>query len=384
MQTSQWDVVIVGGGLVGASLALALSKQGRSVVLVEGQSPNFAMLEDGWDNRIYAVSPKNQRFLESLEAWPGAERIGTIARMEVHGDAGGEIVFDAAEAGGAALASIVENRWLLAALWRRLDRSEVACLTGVRPGTLETDASVTKLTLSDGQILKTKLLVGADGAHSWVRDQIALTARVDPYHQHGVVANFACEKPHGDIARQWFLGDSILAWLPMAGNRISIVWSTFKPEMLTGLDPEHLCDTVAAAGGHALGKLSLLTPPAAFPLRLISPQSVVSERVVLVGDAAHTVHPLAGQGVNLGFQDAATLADLTAGVRDPGEWLLLRRHERARREAVSSMQLTCDGLFRLFHTKDVPGLVWLRNTGLNLTNRLVPLKRELIRHAMGF
>lgn len=384
MQTSQWDVVIVGGGLVGASLALALARQGRAVALVEGQTPNFATLEEGWDSRLYAISPKNQRFLSALDAWPGAERIGTIARMEVHGDAGGEIAFDAAEAGGDALAWIVENRWLLAALWRRLAESEVHCLAGVRPETLVTDATSATLTLSDGQVLRTKLLVGADGAHSWVRDQVALSARVDPYHQHGVVANFECEQPHGNVARQWFLGDSILAWLPMAGNRISIVWSTFKPEALTELEPEALCDSVAAAGGHALGKLSLLTPPAAFPLRLISPQSVVNERVVLVGDAAHTVHPLAGQGVNLGFQDAATLAELTAGTRDPGDWLLLRRHERARREAVTSMQLTCDGLFKLFHTKDVPGLVWLRNTGLNLTNRLTPLKRELIRHAMGF
>lgn len=381
---SQWDVVIVGGGLVGASLALALADQGRSVALVEGVQPRFDKLEEGWDSRIYAISPKNRRFLSALNAWPSEERIGTIARMEVHGDAGGEIVFDAAEAGGDALASIVENRWLLAAMWRQLADSGVSCLTGVRTETLVTNACAATLTLSDGQALTTKLLVGADGAHSWVRDQVALTARVDPYHQHGVVANFACEKPHGNIARQWFLGDSILAWLPMAGNRISIVWSTFKPEVLTELQPEAFCATVAAAGGHALGTLDLLTPPAAFPLRLITPQSVASERVVLVGDAAHTVHPLAGQGVNLGFQDAATLANLTAGVRDPGDWLLLRRHERTRREAVATMQLTCDGLFKLFHTKDVPGLVWLRNAGLSLTNHLVPLKRELIKHAMGF
>jgi ubiquinone biosynthesis UbiH/UbiF/VisC/COQ6 family hydroxylase len=304
--------------------------------------------------------------------------------MEVHGDAGGKIEFDAAEAGGEALAWIAENRWMLAALWRQLADAGVHCLSGVRPAGLVTDAQQTRLTLSDGQVLKAKLLVGADGANSWVREQVGLVAKVDPYGQHGVVANFACEKPHGNIARQWFLGDSILAWLPMAGNRISIVWSTFKPEILTGLSTEDLCRTVAAAGRHELGELTLLTPAAAFPLRLICPERVVSERVVLVGDAAHTVHPLAGQGVNLGFQDAASLAELTAGARDPGEWLLLRRHERARREAVSTMQLTCDSLFKLFHGQGVPGLVWLRNTGLSLTNRLVPLKRELIRHAMGF
>lgn len=380
----QSEVVVVGGGLVGASLALALARQGRTVTLVEGQAAAFDGLDQGWDARIYAISPKNRRFLESLAAWPGMERIGTIARMEVHGDSGGEIDFDAAEAGGDALAWIAENRWLLAALWRQLERAGVRCLTGVRPQALETSASHATLTLEDGYALKAKLLVGADGANSWVREQVGLAAKVDPYGQHGVVANFACAKPHGNIARQWFLGDGVLAWLPMAGDRISIVWSTSQPEMLTGLSEQEFCRTVAAAGKQALGELSLLTNPAAFPLRLITPQAVVAERVVLVGDAAHTVHPLAGQGVNLGFQDAASLAALSAGARDPGDWMLLRRHERSRREAVTTMQLTCDGLFKLFHGKDVPGLVWLRNTGLNLTNRLVPLKRELIRHAMGF
>nr|WP_269326143.1 UbiH/UbiF family hydroxylase [Chromobacterium aquaticum] len=379
----QYDVIVVGGGLVGASLALALERAGKSVALLEGRPPRLEGLEQGWDARIYAVSPANRRFLESLDAWPGAERLGAIEAMDVRGDAGGRIEFAASDAGEPALAWIAENRWLLAALWRRLAASGVDCLTGVLPQTLRADALGAELELEDGRRLSAALLVGADGANSWVREQAGLDASVKPYRQSGVVANFDCERPHGGVARQWFLGGDILAWLPMAGNRISMVWSSSDPEHLLQLSPAALAETVAAAGGQALGKLATITAAAAFPLRLIQPQRVVAERVALVGDAAHTVHPLAGQGVNLGFQDAEQLAALLAGERDAGDWMLLRRYERQRREAVKTMQLGCDGLFQLFQAK-APGLPWLRNAGLNLTNCLKPLKRQFARQAIGY
>jgi len=381
---TQYDVIIVGGGLVGASLALALADSGKKIALLEGSSARFDDLEQGWDARIYAVSPLNRRFLEQLQAWPDMARIGTIASMDVRGDAGGRIQFAASDAGASALAWIVENRWLLASLWQRLALSSVDCFTGVRPLALDTTATAASLNLDDGRVLQANLVVGADGANSWVRQQTGLTASIKPYGQSGVVANFACEKPHGDIARQWFTGDSILAWLPMAGNRISMVWSCPRPDELMALSGEQLCARVAAAGNHQLGHLSLLGPAAAFPLRLIQPAAVVSQRLALVGDAAHTVHPLAGQGVNLGFQDAAQLAAMLTSASDAGDWMLLRRYERSRREAVKTMQFTCDSLYRLFHTEHLPGLSWLRNTGLTLTNRLTPLKRQFARHAIGF
>lgn len=383
MKALQYDVIVVGGGLVGASLALALERAGKSVALLEGRPPRLEGLEQGWDARIYAVSPANRRFLESLDAWPGAERLGAIEAMDVRGDAGGRIEFAASDAGEPALAWIAENRWLLAALWRRLAASGVDCLTGVLPQTLRADALGAELELEDGRRLSAALLVGADGANSWVREQAGLDVSVKPYRQSGVVANFDCERPHGGVARQWFLGGDILAWLPMAGNRISMVWSSSDPEHLLQLSPAALAETVAAAGGQALGKLATITAAAAFPLRLIQPQRVVAERVALVGDAAHTVHPLAGQGVNLGFQDAEQLAALLAGERDAGDWMLLRRYERQRREAVKTMQLGCDGLFQLFQAK-APGLPWLRNAGLNLTNCLKPLKRQFARQAIGY
>ncbi|GHD73264.1 UbiH/UbiF family hydroxylase [Vogesella fluminis] len=383
--SDKFDVIVVGGGLVGAALALALDKQGKRVALVEGQAERFDALEQGWDARIYAVSPANRAFLQQLGAWPDASRLGVIASMDVRGDQGGQIAFSAADAGAEALAWIAENRWLLAAIWQRLQQaSGVTLLSGVRPQQLRHSAREAAIVLDDGRELQAQLVVGADGANSWVRQQSGIAASIKPYGHSGVVANFACAKPHGNIARQWFLGDGILAWLPMPGNRISMVWSTSQPEPLLALDGARLAAVVAAAGGHALGELTLLSPAAAFPLRLITPDNVIAERVALVGDAAHTVHPLAGQGVNLGFQDAARLAAVLAGTRDCGEWLTLRRYERTRKEAVRTMQLTCDALFQLFHAKQTPGLAWLRNAGLNLTNRLPLIKKQLARHAVGF
>ena len=381
-----FDALIVGGGLVGASLALALARQGRQVALIEGQQPPLTELDrpDDWDPRVYAISPANQAFLQGLHAWPDASRLGVVAGMDVRGDRHGRIAFHAADAGQPALAWIAENRWLLAALWQQLADSPAQCIAGVRPSAISQHPRHVSLTLDDGRSLNTRLLIGADGANSWVRQQTGIRVDVSPYGHSGVVANFVAERDHGNIARQWFLGDGILAWLPLPGQRISMVWSTAKPEALTALDAATLCDTVAQAGGRELGGFSLLTPAHAFPLRLMRPDSVVAPRIALVGDAAHTVHPLAGQGVNLGFGDAQALAALLAEHGgDPGEWLLLRRYQRMRREAVNTMQLTCDGLFKLFHTQD-PLLGWLRNTGLSLTQHLPLIKRQLAKQAIGF
>ncbi|MEO3960006.1 FAD-dependent oxidoreductase [Chromobacterium piscinae] len=361
MRYDKYRAVIVGGGLVGASLALALARAGKRVALLEAGEPAVDDLEQGWDARIYAVSPANRRFLEGMGAWPDMARIGTIASMDVRGDAGGRVSFSAAQ----------------------LRDSGAELITGARAKTLATTPGEARLMLEDGRELAAELLVGADGANSWVRSQLDLQASVKPYGQSGVVANFACELPHQGIARQWFFGDSILAWLPMAGNRISMVWSTPDPQSLLQLSPEELAARVAEAGGRQLGAFATLTAAAAFPLRLIQPEAVAAERVALIGDAAHTVHPLAGQGVNLGFQDAAQLAGLLDAAPDCGDWMLLRRYQRQRREAVAAMQFGCDGLYRLFHAK-LPGLPWLRNTGLSLTNCLTPLKRQFARQAIGY
>ncbi|QNM96203.1 UbiH/UbiF family hydroxylase [Chitinimonas koreensis] len=383
MSTLDFDIAIVGGGLVGASLALALAPHWR-VALVERRAPAVpaGLPDDDWDNRVYAISPGSQRFLESIGGWQvPAGRVGRIREMDVRGDTGGALRFDALELAADRLAATVENRALQAALWQALaGRVEL-----IAPATLvaaEFGAEAVSLTLDDGRVLRARLAVAAEGAQSWLREAAGIAVRRWPYQQKGVVANFRCARPHGDIARQWFRADGVLAWLPLPGNRISIVWSTddARAAELCALAPAELAERVAGAVGRPLGELTTLTPAAAFPLVLGRAERCIGPRLALVGDAAHTIHPLAGQGVNLGFGDAAALAATLLPGRDPGDAMLLARYARARAEDVILMQSVCDGLQKLFSTQD-PLLGRLRNFGLRLTHRAGPLKRMLMRQA---
>ena len=312
---------------------------------------------------------------------PDMSRMAAVSKMDVRGDAGGRIEFDAAGAEAGALAWIAENRWVLAGIWRALRETPVEILHE-RPVAFESDHGRAALTLNDGRLLTARLVVGCDGANSWLRSEAGIDIRVSPYGHSGVVANFLCERDHGGVAHQWFTGDGVLAYLPLPERRMSMVWSCADPERLLALSGDELCRQVAERGQFTLGQLSLLTPAQAFPLRLIRPAQVIGTRLVLAGDAAHTIHPLAGQGVNLGFGDAILLAKLLAQADDPGSRLLLRSYERGRLESVRTMQYTCDALFRLF-THPHPAIGWLRNTGLKFTNALGPVKRQLVKEAMG-
>jgi len=391
---ADFDVAIVGGGLVGASLAAALADTPLHIALVEPQSlPSQAFNDASWDTRIYAVSPASASFLRAVGAWSaiGQDRITPVRRMEIHGDRDGVLAFSAYEAGVAELAFIVESRAMQAALWGRLEQqtnlqllcpADCAALARVDGG----DRGWT-LTLADGRELAARLVVGADGRASWVRKSAGIEAPLEPYHQVGVVANFACGRPHENTAFQWFRDDGILAYLPLPGNRISIVWSTSDAhgEALLALAPEDFAARVAAAGAERLGRLEALTPPAAFPLaRMIADRFTLSG-LALIGDAAHAVHPLAGQGVNLGFADARALADTLAtreAFRSCGDAVLLRRYERARREDILAMRWVTHGLQRLFGLPGAAPAV-VRNFGLNLTARLGVVRNLLIRHALG-
>jgi 2-octaprenylphenol hydroxylase len=384
------DVIVVGAGLVGAACALALRDSGLRVALVEGRAPSALPDDDSWDSRIYAISPGSAQFLTELGVWPAlpASRIQPVEAMHIVGDDGvAQLDFAAYDSGVAELAFIIESRVMQDALWRELESAPaVTLLCPAQCSVLSTSDKNATLTLADGRVLTADLIVGADGAQSWVRRQTGAEARDKDYRQLGVVANFASERPHRGIARQWFRHDGILAWLPLPGNRISIVWSTdpAHSQDLLAATPEALCAEVAQAGRNELGTLTLLTPPAAFPLHLIQVPRIIGQRVALIGDAAHQVHPLAGQGVNLGFGDARTLARTLAarGPRDCGDALLLRRYERARKEQIIAMQAVTDALKELFGRRPVPvGAV--RNLGLSLTNRVGWLKQRLIRHALG-
>mgnify|MGYP001765240743 CR=1 FL=1 len=384
----EFDVVIVGGGLAGLALAVALKRNRLSIALIEGRMPTPPA--GAWDARIYAVSPANARFLDRIGAWGHLDRtrMTPVAAMEIHGDAGGRLDFSAYDAGVAELAWIVESSSMQRELWETAKRQGNVTLfcPGVPRGlTFAEDAAT--LTLADGRELRGKLVVAADGADSWTRAAAGIEVKFHPYGQHGVVANFAIEKPHRHIACQWFRHDGVLAWLPLPGNLISIVWSTpaAHADELLALSATALCDRVADAGGRRFGALSLVTPPAAFPLRLMRAPRTVAPRLVLIGDAAHAIHPLSGHGINLGFQDAKSLAEVLAACPahvDCGDLNWLRRHERARKEEVVALQSVTDGLQKLFSPDGGP-LPALRNLGLNLTQRLPIVKDALVRYAMG-
>lgn len=384
MPSYDYDIIIIGGGLVGAAAALVFARAGKRVAVLEKRAPvlDSARLSDGWDARIYAISPANEALLRSLDAWPGAERIQPVSAMDVRGDNGGRITFDSGSLNAPHLTCMVENRWLLAALWQAFAPNSIEVIhTAAHSVATQIDHAC--LTLADGTQLTCRLLVGADGAHSWLRERSGIRVRSDAYGHSGVVANFETEKPHQGVAYQWFEDGQVLAYLPLPGQRISIVWSTPNPTELTALALPDLAAAVAARGHYTLGTLNALAPAAAFELVLRRPDFTAAERMLLIGDAAHTIHPLAGQGVNLGFGDVIALRERLADAADPGAWPLLQTFAQSRIVPVRQMQLTCDALFHLFAQKHLPGIGWLRNRGLSMVNAAAPLKKILIRQAMG-
>jgi len=381
-----FDVVIVGGGLAGASLAAALAQAGHRLALIERKAP--APPRPEWDSRVYTLTPASMAFLDAIGAWRriDAERVTPIYDMRVFGDDGrSRLDFSAYESGVLQLAATVESGRLHHALWRGLERQRnLTLLCPAVPSKLRFAESRVEIGLEDGSAVTAKLVVGADGADSWVRRAAAIEARGGSYAQLGIVANFACSRAHRNIAYQWFRRDGVLAYLPLPGRRVSIVWST--PEAhgreLLALPPAALCRRVAEAGGEVLGTLEPLTAPAAFPLSHMLAGRIGQGRIAFIGDAAHVVHPLAGQGVNLGLGDAHALADLLREAPDPGDRLLLRRFERSRAEDILALRWVTDGLFRMFDS-DHRIAAQIRNSGLNLTNSSPVIKTLLARRAVA-
>jgi 2-octaprenylphenol hydroxylase len=389
MESTRFDVVVAGAGLPGLSLATALARGGLRVALADGAPIAAPEPDQAFDLRVYATSPGSATFLRAIGAWQRltTDRIAPIESMQVEGDAGARLEFSAYDLGERALAWIVEERAMRAALLAAAFDAGVTMFGGMPFVGLYFSTAEATLTVGEGTVLVTRLLVAADGLRSWVRQAAGITVEPRAYGQTGVVANFECERAHHGTARQWFRADgSVLAWLPLPGRRISIVWSA--PDALASdllaLSPEALAQRVAAAGGHALGALAPISGSAGFPLAMLKLPATVAHRLALVGDAAHGVHPLAGQGVNLGFGDALALSQVLAErgpIDDPGTPILLARYARRRAEPVLAMQAVTDGLARLFGPPR-PWLSALRNAGMAAVDRLPAVKRALAQPAL--
>jgi 2-octaprenylphenol hydroxylase len=375
-----FDVAVIGGGPVGASLVRAL--QGLSVALVAA-APEPAPAA-GFDSRVYALSPANVEFLRALGVWHAlpAARLAPVHAMRIFGDdARASLEFDAYQAGVPELAWIVEDSALQRALWSGLSGMAYRCER------LEIADGQAVLSFADAAPIEAKLVVGADGAHSFVRRAAGIDARERDYQQAAIVANFRCDKPHRNVACQWFQGGPVLALLPLPGDQVSMVWSlpAAEAQRIAGLAADVLAAEVAEASHRMLGTLTIASPIRSFPLRRLAARRLVAPRVALVGDAAHVIHPLAGQGLNLGLQDARELAQIITNrepQRDPGDYRLLRRYERGRAEPILAMDTVVSGLHALYGARN--GLVGrVRNAGLNLTDRLPVLKNLLMRQAMN-
>jgi 2-polyprenylphenol 6-hydroxylase len=386
----QVDIAIVGGGVVGGSLARALAGSGLQLALIEPRAARD-LPKSGFDTRVYALNPRSLRFLDGCGVMQrlAAERIAPIREMHITGDDGSaHLEFNAYRSHVLELAAIVEESNLQQALDRALaDQADLSLRRGLVCDRVDWSGSCAGLTLSDGSSLGARLVIAADGAESKLRSAAAIETRIREYRQKGVVANFRIGKAHRDVAHQWFRQDGVLALLPLPGDQVSMVWSAAedKAATLLAMSADELARAVESAADRALGAMELSGTVAAFALRRMRAKRLIAPRLALVGDAAHNVHPLAGQGLNLGLADAEALAGilLDRGMEaDAGVTSLLRRYERGRREDILAMECVTDGLQKLF-TSTLPGVATLRNAGLGVADRISPLKRILVKRALG-
>jgi 2-octaprenylphenol hydroxylase len=388
----RYDIIVVGGGMVGASCALAAAQQGFRVALLERAEPLVEWAPDSHDLRVSALTRASQVMLQNLGAWQRmqAMRVTAYECMQVWDRQGlGEIHFAAADLGEPDLGHIVENRVIVAALWELIRQHErIEVLFGREISQLQEDAQGASLLFADGTGISGDLLVGADGARSRLRELAGIALQGRDYDQHGVVATVQAEEGNGATAWQRFMPSGPLALLPIEKDLFSIVWSTSPAHAATLLEmpPEEFDRQLTEASQGCCGRLRLLGDRAAFPLRLQRADSYVRPGLALVGDAAHVIHPLAGQGVNLGLLDMGALIDVLVEARARGEHIgaygVLRRYERARKGHNLAVQMTMDAFKHLFSNQN-PALHLVRNLGLGLADRIPPLRRQFERVALG-
>jgi ubiquinone biosynthesis UbiH/UbiF/VisC/COQ6 family hydroxylase len=384
-------IVVCGTGIAGLAMALGLAKGRHTVTLVGPKPSGTTYTGDEYCPRVYAMSPASRDFLKRLGVWDmmDARRITAVESMEIYGDASGAVHLHAWQAAHDALAWIVESSEMERVLQQAVQVYGIVW----HAEKFQRIESSTVFTES-GRALQADLVIGADGAQSPVREAAGITLNSRPYGDMGLVAHLHAELPHQHSALQWFNGDSVLALLPMpdtgAGHQVSMVWSMPEHDARELLDMDAgdrratLEVRLDAVSGRRLGRLQLQSGVFGFPL-FVESSGMVAPGVALVGDAAHRVHPLAGQGLNLGLGDVEALLkvlDDKEAYRGPGDMRVLNRYRRVRAEPILAMRMATDSLHRLFGIHAAP-IVWGRNVGMQWVDRLPFVKRLLIEGAGG-
>jgi len=392
--TTDYDIIIVGAGMVGATLACGLAEEAENlrIAVIDANAPDLDWDETSYDLRVSAITRSSQNLFKRVAAWQSItnQRVSPYRDMFVW-DAGGkgEIHFDSADMGETDLGHIIENRVIVKALHQRMKEiKHIDLLCPAQIKAIEFKQDKTELSLNDKTKLMANLIVGADGSRSWIRQQADIAVKGWDFDQAALVTTVKTEKYHQDTAWQRFLNTGPLAFLPLTEGNSSIVWSTSPEEAkrLMNIPAEEFATELEQAFESKLGKIESVAGRAVFPLRLFETLHYVKPRLALVGDAAHTIHPLAGQGVNLGLADVNSLIEVIVDAlnekKDIGDLKVLRRYERWRRAENRSMLVAMDGLKRLFGS-ELTIVKSLRSLGLNLTNKTTALKNIIMQQAMG-
>lgn len=391
MVSQQSEIIVIGAGMVGAAAALSLARSGFQVTLIEaGEIPQWSA--ERYSLRVSAISASSEQLLDDIGVWQEIVkcRVSPYEHMHVW-DAGGsgQLDFDAADSGLPGLGYIVENDLINATLIEHIEKqSNISMITGSRLDAIAWRKNIVQIRLDNGEEIRGELLIAADGGRSKVRELCGINSNVYDYQQTGIVARVQTSLPHQHTAWQRFLATGPLAFLPLADGSCSIVWSVDQglAAELLDIDEAAFCRRLEQAFEHRLGNVELLSQRAGFPLMMANAESYSTERVVLLGDAAHRVHPLAGQGVNLGFQDVSELCPLlleaVAQGRALADPMYLRKYARRRRAEASLMLAGMDGIKRLFASQQ--GLVCQsRNIAIDLINQLPVVKEFFVNRALG-
>lgn len=393
--TFDHDISIVGGGLAGPALALALADAGFRVCVID-RLPNTVRQDAGFDGRAYALALSSVRLLKGIGIWPMvADHAQPMLEIKVTDGRAGEgpapwmMHFDHAEIEEGAMGQMVEDRHLRRAILDRLNASDrITHLSEQEVIAQSPDANGITLTLASGQTVTSRMVVGADGRASGTAQRAGIARTGWGYGQTAVVCAVEHEKPHGGVAHQFFMPNGPLAILPLTEKRSSIVWSETdtRAAMLAQLPDDAFLDELRPAFGSFLGQIGLAGQRFTYPLNLTLADSMIGDRLALIGDAAHGVHPIAGQGLNAGLRDVAALADVLMDARRTGQDVggpqVLQRYQQWRRFDTATLAIATDTFNRLF-SNDNPLLRAARDVGMGVVNAIPGLRRGFVREAAG-